>query len=135
MPATTKRGRTTPPKSMIPPDGMPVTGPAPGETGDPQPGLAEDEEITLIPQEFQGVRVPLPGIPLPLNFFFGLIPIGNQEVVLCTAVNDAGSMIQGYFAPEVAAKIGRDLLKAARDAEVNQSRRLVTPTKTLVVPG
>lgn len=132
-----KRGRTTPAKAKPAPEPEPGL-PEPPEDFQHPPfsdaSTEKDEEITLIPQEFQGVRVPMPGIPLPLNLFFGLVPLGNQPVILVTAVNDAGSMIQGYFAPGLAAKIGRDLLKAARDAEIERSRTLVTPTKGLILP-
>ena len=148
MTAPVKRGRTTPAKPKTPkpapePDadlpewdnaGSPVEdAPEPVEGIEVTP---EDElEVALVPQQMQGVRVPLPGVPLPLNFFFGLIPLGQSPVILVTCVNDAGSMIQGYFSPDVAAKIGRDLIKAARDAEVEQSRtRLVTPAKGLILP-
>lgn len=126
MSAPVKRGRTTAPKAKAEPEPESAEGPT---------GLAEDEEIALIPQEIQGVRVPMPGIPLPLNFFFGLIPLGQTSVILCTAVNDSGSMIQGYFSCEMAAKIGRDLLKAARDGEIEASKRLITPAKGLLLPG
>src|ERR1017187_6119525 len=101
----------------------------------PEEAGGDPEEISMVPQQIQGVRVPMPGIPLPLNLFFGLVPLGNQPVILVTAVNDAGSMIQGYFAPELAAKIGRDLVKAARDAEIERSRALITPAKGLILPG
>ncbi len=145
-----KRGRTTPAKAKPAPEPEPGLPEPPEDFQHPPfsdastetmiseggPIEPEDEgELALVPQQIQGVRVPMPGIPLPLNLFFGLVPLGNQPVILVTAVNDAGSMIQGYFAPELAAKIGRDLIKAARDAEVEASRRLITPAKGLILPG
>jgi hypothetical protein len=129
-----KRGRVTPPK----PHPKDTTPEGAGFLADPEPVQPEPDtapdEVALIPQQIGGVRVPLPGIPLPLNFLFGLIPLGGQPVILCTAVNDSGSMIQGYFSPEMAAKIGRDLLKAARDAEIAASKTLIVPTKGLLLP-
>jgi hypothetical protein len=142
-----KRGRTTPAKVKGAPEPVSTEGLTAeeitvAEAGGPDmiseggPPDPEDEgELAMVPQQIQGVRVPMPGIPLPLNLFFGLVPLGNQPVILVTAVNDAGSMIQGYFAPELAAKIGRDLVKAARDAEIERSRALITPAKVLLLPG
>jgi len=113
MPAKPKTGRVTAPKEK------------------PEPTVEEET-----PQEtggVNGIRVPLPVIPLPLNVLLGVIGLGNQFVILVTGVNDAGSMIQGYLSPEVAARIGRDLMAAARDADTKQS--LIVPEKKLLVPA
>jgi hypothetical protein len=136
-----KRGRVTPPKpkeTKVPlPAGLEDPEPEPEpDPGDAAQDASVEAEIALVPQQVAGIRVPMPAIPLPLNFFFGLVPLGQTPVILVTALNDSGSMIQGYFSPEIATKIGRDLLKAARDAEIEASHnRLVVPGKGLLVPA
>lgn len=92
--------------------------------------------------ERQQIRVPLPAVPLPLTFFFGIAPLGQGEgvepipVIFCTAVNDAGSMTQGFMAAETANKIGRDLMGAARQAFTMMPAKLIVPANAgeLVVP-
>jgi hypothetical protein len=84
------------------------------------------------------MQIPLPARPLPLNFFFGLVPMNEGAVVFCTALNDSGAMVQGYFQPDVALKIGRDLLKygrAAFEAAENKKHLIVATKGGLLVPG
>jgi hypothetical protein len=97
----------------------------------PEPTVVEP------PQQMQ-MQIPLPTRPLPLNFFFGLVPMNEGAVVFCTALNDSGAMVQGYFQPDVALKIGRDLLKygrAAFEASENKKHLIVATKGGLLVPG
>lgn len=87
-------------------------------------------------QQPQQVRVPIPAVPLPLNFLFGIVKLREQPVILATAMTDAGAMVQGFFSPEMATKLGRDLIKAGRQAELETPSKLQVVTKGgLVVPG
>ncbi len=98
----------------------------------------QDNDMDSTPAEPQPMQIPLPARPLPLNFFFGLVPMNEGAVVFCTALNDSGAMVQGYFQPDVALKIGRDLLKygrAAFEAAENKKHLIVSTKGGLLVPG
>ena len=76
----------------------------------------------------QQMQIPIPAVPLPLNLFFGIVKTQEGEpVIIMTAVNDSGSMVQGILSVEAAAKIGRDLMGAARSAQVQAPKKLVVP--------
>ena len=97
----------------------------------------QDNDMDSTPAEPPPMQMPLPARPLPLNFFFGLVPMNEGAVVFCTALNDSGAMVQGYFQPDVALKIGRDLLKYGRAAfeAVENKKHLIVATKGgLLVP-
>lgn len=74
------------------------------------------------------LNVPLPAVPLPLTLIFGVVATGEDgsgpPILVLTAVNDSGSMTQGYMEPENAMKVGRDLLGAARSALVRRPPKL-----------
>jgi hypothetical protein len=65
-----------------------------------------------------------------MTFIFGIVPNNGKPVIFCTAVNDSGSMTQGYLVPDVALKLGRDLLKVGRAAfEVGENEKHLTVVK------
>jgi hypothetical protein len=109
------------------------TGTAPSMEG---PGMSAMPLATSsVPQQQPGIRVPVPACPLPLNFLVGLVMMGNDPIILCTALNDSGSMTQGFIQPEVANKIGRALLQASREAEIRRPKKLEVVGKgALLVP-
>jgi len=112
------------------------TGTAPSTEG---PGTsAVPLSPSPVPQQQQqqpGIRVPVPACPLPLNFLVGLVMVGNDPIILCTALNDSGSMTQGFIQPELANKIGRALLQASREAEIRRPKKLEVVGKgALLVP-
>src|ERR1039458_8309751 len=90
-----------------------------------------DNDMDSTPAEPQPMQMPLPARPLPLTFIFGLVQMAEGPVVFCTALNDSGAMVQGYFQPDVALKIGRDLLKYGRAAfEAGENKKhLIVATK------
>jgi hypothetical protein len=97
----------------------------------PEPTVVEP------PQQMQ-MQMPLPGRPLPLTFLFALVPLGENPVIMCTAMNDSGAMVQGYFPPDVALKVGKDLLKygrAAFEAVENQKHLIVATKGPLLLPN
>lgn len=98
----------------------------------------QDNDMDSTPAEPQPMQIPLPARPLPLNFFFGLVPMSEGAVIFCTALNDSGAMVQGYVQPDAALKLGRDLLKVGRaafEAAENKKHLIVATKGGLLVPG
>jgi hypothetical protein len=103
----------------------------------------EDEEDELHGPQVEGMaqqlRIPLPAVPLPMTFVFGIVPIGEgRGALLATAMNESGSMTQGFLSVDQGSKIGRDMLKACRNLDAQNSRsKLFVPggAGRLVVPA
>ncbi len=77
--------------------------------------------------------VALPPAPMPLGILIGVVNTAQGgSVIMVTATNPSGCMLQGYLTPGQARQVGESLLQAANAAE---GLHLVVPPSGLVLPA